>query len=74
MTDAQPAESFAVVEGYPLVFDTFLAEVDDESPRRAHAPHRALRRRHRCDTTTAYLGALTSASFPLTRTCMWRPR
>jgi len=64
MTDAQPAGSMAFVDAYPEVFDTFLADVDDQT-----TGHLDGRTRHivrlaaviACDATTAYAGMLASA-------------
>jgi 4-carboxymuconolactone decarboxylase len=64
MTDAQPGDSFAFVEGYPAVFHTFLAEVDEQT-----TGHLDQRTHHivrlaaviACDATTAYRALLTAA-------------
>lgn len=64
MTSEQPADSFAFVDGYPVVFETFLAEVDNQT-----TGHLDERTRHivrlaaviACDATTAYPGLLVSA-------------
>jgi 4-carboxymuconolactone decarboxylase len=64
MTDGQPGDSFAFVEGYPAVFDNFLAEVDEQTTR-----HLDERTRHivrvaaviASDATTVYPAMLTAA-------------
>jgi 4-carboxymuconolactone decarboxylase len=64
MTGEQPAQPFAFVDAYPAVFDTFLAEVDDQT-----TGHLDERTRHivrlaaliACDATTSYPGLLVTA-------------
>jgi alkylhydroperoxidase/carboxymuconolactone decarboxylase family protein YurZ len=64
MTVGHPADSLAFVEGYPAVFDNFLAEVDVQT-----TGHLDERTRHivriaaviACDATTVYPAMLTAA-------------
>jgi 4-carboxymuconolactone decarboxylase len=64
MTGGQPAGSMAFVDGYPGVFDTFLAEVDNQTTGQLDDRTRHVVRLAAliaCDATTAYPGVLASS-------------